>query len=168
MGSLALGGGAAVAKARYDASNAHKVDGKHAVGASTGKNARAGKLVATYPGGPKKGKLPAGVIDWQNANYSSFDMTGIQRLFGTAVGANATSTSSGSYVSPPGGFGDLLGGAGLEPGGGLLRRVPVRGCVRLLHRQDPGRRRADGPGLGLATSRSTPPRPAPTCGRATR
>jgi hypothetical protein len=55
---LAFGGGAA-AKGKYDAKNAHKVDGKHAVGSGASVQQRKGKLVATNP---KTGRLPDNII----------------------------------------------------------------------------------------------------------
>ncbi len=51
-------GGTAVAASTYDAENAHKVDGKHAVSASATVNARKGKLVATN----SAGYLPNNII----------------------------------------------------------------------------------------------------------
>src|SRR5687768_2926285 len=53
--------GGAIAAVNY-AQNAGKVDGYDAVKASSGKNKRAGNLVATYPGGKLKGKLPFRVL----------------------------------------------------------------------------------------------------------
>ncbi|MDP2774034.1 MAG: hypothetical protein Q8O61_10810 [Nocardioides sp.] len=50
--------GGAVAKARYDAKNAHKVDGKHAVSAGAPVAKRKGKLVATNAAG----RLPNNII----------------------------------------------------------------------------------------------------------
>lgn len=58
IGLVAAGGGAA-AKARFDAKNADKVDGKHAVGARVDVSKRKGKLVATDP---KTGKLPRNIV----------------------------------------------------------------------------------------------------------
>ena len=51
--------GGAVAKAKYDARNADKVDGRHAVASSTPPAKRKGKLVATSP---KTGRLPDNII----------------------------------------------------------------------------------------------------------
>jgi hypothetical protein len=51
-------GGPAAARAVYDASNAHRVDGKHAVGAGASPARRAGKLVATN----RQGRLPNNII----------------------------------------------------------------------------------------------------------
>lgn len=50
--------GGAVAKARFDAENAHKVDGKHAVSAGASLTKRKGKLVATNAAG----RLPNNII----------------------------------------------------------------------------------------------------------
>jgi len=52
-------GGPALAKAAFDARNAHKVDGLHAVGADASVNERAGRLVATAP---RSGRLPNNII----------------------------------------------------------------------------------------------------------
>jgi hypothetical protein len=51
--------GPSVAQAAYDAVNADKVDGKHAVGAGATVDARKGKLVATSP---TTGRLPNDII----------------------------------------------------------------------------------------------------------
>ncbi len=59
LGSALTVGGPALATAVFDARNAHKVDGKHAVGAGASVNARAGKLVAT---GRRSGRLPNNII----------------------------------------------------------------------------------------------------------
>jgi hypothetical protein len=56
---VAAAGGGAAAKARFDAKNADKVDGKHAVGAKVTVDKRKGKLVATDP---KTGKLPRNIV----------------------------------------------------------------------------------------------------------
>ncbi|MGH3666620.1 MAG: hypothetical protein ACRDU8_11135 [Egibacteraceae bacterium] len=50
--------GAGPAMAAFDAVNAHKVDGKHAVGATTNLNARKKRLVATNA----HGRLPNNII----------------------------------------------------------------------------------------------------------
>lgn len=55
---LAFSGGA-VAKGQYDARNADRVDGKHAVSAGTSIANRKGKLVATDP---HTGRLPSNII----------------------------------------------------------------------------------------------------------
>jgi len=52
-------GGGAVAKDKFDAENADKVDGKHAVGAGAPVKQRKGKLVATDP---KTGQLPRNIV----------------------------------------------------------------------------------------------------------
>jgi hypothetical protein len=52
--------GPTVAQAAYDAVNADKVDGKHAVGAGSTVANRKGKLVATSP---TTGRLPNNIID---------------------------------------------------------------------------------------------------------
>jgi hypothetical protein len=55
-------GGPALATAAVDAMNAHKVDGRHAVGATASADERAGKLVATGA----TGSLPDGIIKKAN------------------------------------------------------------------------------------------------------
>jgi hypothetical protein len=54
--------GGAIAAVNF-AENAGKVDGYDAVKASSGENKRAGNLVATYPRGEKKGKLPVRIVN---------------------------------------------------------------------------------------------------------
>jgi hypothetical protein len=49
--------GGAIAAVNY-AQNANRVDGYSAVKASSGNSKAAGKLVATYPGGSQKGRIP--------------------------------------------------------------------------------------------------------------
>ena len=56
--SALTAGGPALATAAFDAMNAHKVDGKHAVGAGASVADRAGKLVATG----NSGFLPNNII----------------------------------------------------------------------------------------------------------
>jgi hypothetical protein len=55
---VVVSGGPVAARATYDAVNAHKVDGKHAVGAAASTAQRAGKLVATN----SAGRLPNNII----------------------------------------------------------------------------------------------------------
>ncbi len=52
-------GGPTVARAAFDAVNADKVDGKHAVGSAASTRQRKGKLVATHP---RSGRLPNNII----------------------------------------------------------------------------------------------------------
>ena len=98
---LALGGGA-VARAKYDASNAHKVDGKHAVGAKASIQEREGKLVATSP---KTGKLPNNIIatspDSQRlGGYTHAAMSAMSiPPQGVAVSGSATKSSDGVFFS---------------------------------------------------------------------
>src|SRR5215218_9476114 len=56
--SALTAGGPALAAAAYDAVNADKVDGRHAVGAGASSTSRAGKLVATN----SLGRLPDDII----------------------------------------------------------------------------------------------------------
>jgi hypothetical protein len=66
-------GGPALAGAAFDAMNAHKVDGKHAVGAQASPSQRAGKLVATgasgyLPNGSTKKAPDADLLDSRNSS----------------------------------------------------------------------------------------------------
>ena len=56
--SVVMSAGPTVAAAVYDAVNAHKVDGRHAVGSGATTAQRAGELVATN----SQGRLPNGII----------------------------------------------------------------------------------------------------------
>jgi hypothetical protein len=87
---VAAGGGAA-AKARFDAKNADKVDGKHAVGAKVSTDKRKGKLVATDP---KTGKLPRDII-------AISPVLAIPPQ-GVGVSGGATSNEDGVYLPPTG------------------------------------------------------------------
>ena len=58
LGSLLTADGPVIADMVYDANNAHKVDGRHAVPASTAISGRAGQLVATNA----RGRLPNDII----------------------------------------------------------------------------------------------------------
>lgn len=57
--AAAVAGGPSLAAAVFDAKNADKVDGKHAVGSSATVNGRKGRLVATNP---RTGRLPNNII----------------------------------------------------------------------------------------------------------
>lgn len=82
---LSTVGGVAVGQAVYDANNAHKVDGKHAVGAGASKSARAGKLVATNG----QGQFPVGAVP----RFESF---------ATATGENAVNVTATANTLLPG------------------------------------------------------------------
>lgn len=95
-GVLAFGGGTAVGKARYDANNAHKVDGKHAVAATASNNARKRKLVATGA----NGRLPNNIIrkapdanKLDGRNSTSFESRG-----GFAYRTRTTASTTGSMT----------------------------------------------------------------------
>jgi hypothetical protein len=95
--------GGAVAKAKYDAKNADKVDGKHAVSAKTPVKQRKGKLVATDP---KTGKLPANIVPIspvlaippQGVGVSG---TATQFADGVSFGAAGTGELRFGFVVPP-------------------------------------------------------------------
>lgn len=91
VGALLVGGGAAVGAAVYDAQNAHKVDGKHAVSAAAGTDARKGRLIAA----DGTGKLPAGAIPRQvvfNSKYGTSFVTSTTSTPATVTGATASVT----------------------------------------------------------------------------
>lgn len=87
---LAFGGGA-VAKDKFDAKNADKVDGKHAVGAGAPVKQRKGKLVATDP---KTGQLPRNIVPIS-------PVLAIPPQ-GVAVSGTASQSTDGAYFSPTG------------------------------------------------------------------
>jgi hypothetical protein len=93
-------GGPSVARAAFDAVNADKVDGRHAVGSGAGINARKGKLVATNG---STGRLPNDIIKKaQDANLldgrdsTAYRTTGHGR---TGNFANISSCGSGEVMS---------------------------------------------------------------------
>ena len=89
-----VAGGPAVARAVYDAVNADKVDGRHAVSAGTSKSRRAGKLVATNG----RGQLPDNIIaKAPNANLlDGLDAAQLQRRFSRTLVVSPASTASAS------------------------------------------------------------------------
>ena len=114
---VAMVGGGATASARFDATNADKVDGRHAVGASATANQRAGKLVATG----SNGRLPVGAMNkapdaarldgvhpaklrWTNIEPQAAAVTGSASK-GTAGPGLAAASDGGfvvGFVVPPG------------------------------------------------------------------
>lgn len=86
---LSTVGGVAVAKAAYDAANAHKVDGRHAVGAKAGAAKRAGKLVATNG----KGKFPVGAIPRQTVLATDFGESAITTTTSASTPLSGASTT---------------------------------------------------------------------------
>lgn len=100
---LAFGGGA-VAKAKYDARNADKVDGKHAVSAKAPAKKRKGALVATDP---KTGQLPDAVVA----------ASPVLVIPPQGVGVTGTATRYADGVSlESAGFGELRFGFVVPPG----------------------------------------------------
>ena len=95
--------GGAVAKAKYDAKNADKVDGKHAVSAKAPVKQRKGKLVATDS---RTGKLPANIVPIspvlaippQGVGVSG---TATQFSDGVSFGAAGTGELRFGFVVPP-------------------------------------------------------------------
>jgi hypothetical protein len=92
-GALLVGGGAAVGAAVYDAQNAHKVDGRHAVGAGASSDARKGRLVAA----DATGKLPAGAIPRQVVFTSKYGTSFVN----TTSSTPATVTGASASVTMP-------------------------------------------------------------------
>lgn len=90
--------GPGVAQAAYDAVNADKVDGKHAVGAGATVNQRKGKLVATYP---TTGFLPNNIIKraQDSARVNGYGHAALRSLPLSAQGAF---TSGGAIPSHSG------------------------------------------------------------------
>ncbi len=113
---LAFGGGA-VARGKYDATNAHKVDGKHAVSSGASVKARKGKLVATNP---KTGQLPFNIIakSPDSNRLGGYSHTAMSAMTippqGVAVSGSATSYADGvSFDSS--GNGELRFGVVIPP-----------------------------------------------------
>jgi hypothetical protein len=95
--------GGAVAKAKFDAKNADKVDGKHAVSAEASVKQRKGKLVATDP---KTGKLPANIVPISPVLAippQGVGVSGGATLFsdGVSFSAAATGELRFGFVVPP-------------------------------------------------------------------
>lgn len=94
--------GGATAKAAYDANNAHKVDGKHAVSSGASVNNRKGKLVATDP---DTGRLPNNIIGEAKdskklGGYTHKQMSSMPLLVqGAGVSGSATAASTGVVLS---------------------------------------------------------------------
>jgi hypothetical protein len=90
--------GPGVAQAAYDAVNADKVDGKHAVGSAATVTQRKGKLVATNP---TTGLLPNGIIAKapDSAKLNGFTHEALRSIplsiQGTYLGGAANHTASG-------------------------------------------------------------------------
>jgi hypothetical protein len=83
--------GPGLARAAFDASNADRVDGRHAVGADATSTSRAGKLVATNSGG----RLPNNIIATApNAAKLGGHPGGFYRIFGTGSSIAATTINS--------------------------------------------------------------------------
>ena len=101
---LSFGGGA-VAKATYDARNAHKVDGKHAVGAHSTIENRKGKLVATDT---KTGRLPSDIVTnvGNSARLGGYTHKQISAIAippqGIGVNGVATVGLNGAQLTPTG------------------------------------------------------------------
>jgi hypothetical protein len=106
--ALALVSGGSYAKGAYDAKNADKVDGFHAVGSKASKAKRAGKLVAT----DKAGRVPdsARVGGFNHAKLATINiapqaayLTGSASMSasGPVLAAAGNSTMVVSFVLPP-------------------------------------------------------------------
>ncbi len=107
MTVVLVAGGAAAAAGSYDANNAHKVDGFHAVGSKAGPAKRAGKLVAT----DRHGRLPRGAMSkapnsQRLGGYTHTQMSTMSiapQSFGIETGA--TMGSGGPSLGAAGGSG---------------------------------------------------------------
>lgn len=116
---LAFGGGA-VAKDKYDAENADKVDGKHAVSAGTPVKQRKGKLVATDP---KTGQLPRTIVP----------ISPVLAIAPQGVGVSGTATSNSYGVDlTDSGAGELRFGFVVPP----AHRPGTPLKVDLVYRED--------------------------------
>lgn len=111
--ALVLGfGGGAVAQAKYDALNADKVDGRHAVGAGASVQQRKGKLVATNP---TTGRLPNGIVakapnSDRLGGYTHQQMSALPLLVqGAGTSGNALATASGVVLRGTGSGGMRFG-----------------------------------------------------------
>jgi len=98
LGVLVGSVGPGVARAAYDAVNADKVDGKHAVGAGASINNRKGKLVATSP---LTGKLPNNIID-KATNSAALNGYPHSALRSMSIPPQGAHTQSGATISPSG------------------------------------------------------------------
>ena len=90
--------GPGIAQAAYDAVNADKVDGKHAVGAGASITNRKGKLVATSP---LTGKLPNNIID-KALNAAALNGYSHTALRSMSIPAQAAHPEGGSTMLAPG------------------------------------------------------------------
>ncbi len=111
--ALVLGfGGGAVAQAKYDALNADKVDGRHAVGAGASVQQRKGKLVATNP---TTGRLPNGILakapnSGRLGGYTHAQMSALPLLVqGAGTSGNAQVGASGVVLQATGSGGMRFG-----------------------------------------------------------
>ncbi len=122
--------GPVVAKGVYDAVNAHKVDGKHAVGAGTSPTRRAGKLVATN----SKGRLPDNIIISPSAVASG------TRNAGSLTGDEAA-VASVTFKAPGSGYVKITAQSEFNAGqtGSYIGASIVEGTNRLRYNDwDPG------------------------------
>lgn len=98
--AVLIGAGAATAAGPYDAVNADKVDGRHAVGPNTSQAKRAGNLVAT----DGTGRLPTGVLGTapDSRKLDGYTPAELSALSlppqGTHVSGSATASSYGPVL----------------------------------------------------------------------
>lgn len=112
--------GGAVAQGKYDAKNADKVDGKHAVSAGATVAQRKGKLVATNP---KTGRLPHNIVA----------ISPVLAIPPQGVGVNGTATSYEDGVSlSASGTGELRFGFVVPPAHSVA--TPLH--VDVVYRED--------------------------------
>src|SRR4051794_11994881 len=86
------------------AKNAGAVDGKSAVGAASSTKSAAGKLVSTYAGGPKKGKIPTRFLEIPGV--SGF-VAGSKQTFGQGIPVNDNATNTAVSLGGANGVGPL-------------------------------------------------------------
>jgi hypothetical protein len=118
---LIFAGGVAGAASKYDADNADKVDGRHAVGPKAAASKRAGRLVAT----DQKGKLPRWAM---TTAPDSARLGGVpaRHLASQSIPPQGTHVSSGATMTDS--------GPGLPTGGG---KMTVGFTVPRSHRDAP-------------------------------
>jgi hypothetical protein len=91
--------GGAVAKAKYDAQNAHRVDGKHAVSAGAPLAKRKGKLVATNAAGRLPNNIIAKAPDAARLGGFTHAQTSTMVIVPQGVGSSGTASVDSNGVT---------------------------------------------------------------------
>lgn len=108
--------GGAVAKAKYDAKNAHKVDGKHAVSAGAPVAKRKGKLVATNASGRLPNNIIAKAPDAARLGGFTHAQTSAMTIPPQGVGSSGAAIVGADGVTlPAAGTGELRFGVVVPP-----------------------------------------------------